>query len=82
MAEMLVEPSGTSATVERAGATGLLKVGVGFGCGHGGDSSMLGATCPILRLLRLGGLPIGLGAVEVDRERVERQPDIAENKER
>ena len=51
--------------------TGLLKVGVSFGRGRGGDSSMLGATCPILQFLHLGGLPIGLGAVEVDRERVE-----------
>ena len=71
MAETSVEPSGTSATVERASTTGLLKVGVGFGCGRGGDGSVLGATCPILQFLHLGGLPIGLGAVEVDRERVE-----------
>ena len=63
---MLVEPSGTSATVERAGTTGLLKVGVGFGRGCSGDGSVLGASCPILQFLRLGGLPIGLGAVEVD----------------
>ena len=81
MAETSVEPSGTSATVERASATGLLKVGVSFGRGRGGDGSVLGVTCPILWFLHLGGLPIGLGAVEVDRERVERRPDIAENKE-
>ena len=82
MAETLVEPSGTSATIERAGATGLLKVGVSFEHGRSGDSSVLGVTCLILWFLRLGGLPIGLGAAEVDRERVERWPDIAENKER
>ena len=65
MAETSVEPSGTSATVERGGATGLLKVGVSFGHGRGGDGSVLGA-CPILRFLHLGGLPTGLGRVEVD----------------